>query len=587
MKIKLIFAFVFFVSIAGKAQNNEAEVSHIKKKFKDIPYASVSESQKLDIYLPAEGEGPFPVIISIHGGGFEVGDKRDRMIEPMLHGLERGYAVVPINYRLSREAIWPAQIYDCKAAVRWLRANAETYHLNPDKIAAWGGSAGGHLSSMLGTTGGVDHLEDLSLGNPDRSSRVQAVVNWFGPTNFLKMDEQLKESAVENPMRHSIAGSPESNLLGKNIVQVPELVKEADPTTWVSSDDAPFFIQHGTEDHLVPYQGSVIFARKLGKSLGSDKVYLELFPDTGHGNGPAFYTKENRDKIFSFLDSHLKEKAKGTIEIKGFKLNYLVEGEGIPCLVVGSSVYYPKTFSNTLKKHLKMYFVDMPWFASERGELPAESFSVEKINGFIEEIRKQLELQKPVVIGHSIHGTVAMEYAKQYPDNVLALIMIGSPNIYGNKTFADIQAEAWGRASELRKRLQNENWAKLAEKKDQFSASELIVEEYCTMGPTYWNNPYYNARMLWDGMIIHADIMHSLYGQVYYDYFMFQNKREAPVPSLVILGKQDFAIPPELWEKEKDVSNLTIKVLNYSGHTPQLEESENFDRELLQWLNPL
>ena len=386
-------------------------------------------------------------------------------------------------------------------------------------------------------------------------------------------------------MHHSIAGSPESNLLGKNIVQVPELVEEADPTTWVSSDDAPFFIHHGIEDNLVPYQVSVILALKLGKSLCSDIVHMELFPATGHGNWSAFYTKENIDKIFSFLDFYLKEKERGTIQINGFKMNYLVEGEGIPCLVIGSSVYYPKTFSNRHKKHLKMYFVDMPWFAAERGEMPAESFSVEKLNAFIEEIREQLELKKPVVIGHSIHGTVAMEYAKEYPDKVLALVMIGSPNIYGNETFTGIQSEAWGRASELRKRLQYENWARLAETKDQFSASELIVEEYCTMGPTYWSNPYYNARKLWDGMIIHADILHFLYVHVYHDYFMFKDRREAPVPTLVFLGKQDFATPPELWEKDKDVINLNIKVLNYSGHTPRVEESENFDMELLKWLN--
>jgi acetyl esterase/lipase len=224
----------------------------------------------------------------------------------MLEGLKTGYAVVSINYRLSGEAKWPAQIHDCKAAVRWIRAHAREYRLDPDHIAAWGGSAGGHLAAMLGTSGSVKSLEDLTLGNPNQSSRVQAVVDWFGPTDFSKMDEQLKESAVERPMRHSVAQSPESALLGKNLEDAPTLVKEADPATYVSSDNPPFLIQHGLEDNLVPYQGSVLLARKLGKVLGYKNVFLELFPATGHG-GEAFGTEANLSRVFRFLDKYLKQ----------------------------------------------------------------------------------------------------------------------------------------------------------------------------------------------------------------------------------------------------------------------------------------
>ncbi len=304
-KIVLFYSVLTLIATTCFSQVRMADVSNIKNKFLDIPYASMSEAQKMDIYLPESGDGPFPVILSIHGGGFEAGDKRDAQVEPMLKGLERGYAIVSINYRLSGEAIWPAQIYDCKAAVRWIRANAEKYNLDTDNIAAWGGSAGGHLAAMLGTSADVKELENLSLGNPRPSSRIQAVVNWFGPANFLKMDEQLKESGVQNPMQHSITNSPESNLLGRNITLVPKVVEEADPVTYVSPDDPPFFIQHGTEDNLVPYQGSVILARRLGKVIGQEIVYMELFPATGHGD-KAFYTEENLNRIFSFLDRILK-----------------------------------------------------------------------------------------------------------------------------------------------------------------------------------------------------------------------------------------------------------------------------------------
>jgi len=143
----------------------------------------------------------------------------------MLEGLKRGYAVVAINYRLSGEARFPALVHDAKAAVRWIRANAQRYHFDPDRIAAWGGSAGGYWPRCWEPPRGSE-LEDLSLGNPDRPSHVQAVVAWFGPTDFLAMDEQLADSGLPSPpgMEHNGANSPESLLLGQKITDIPERV---------------------------------------------------------------------------------------------------------------------------------------------------------------------------------------------------------------------------------------------------------------------------------------------------------------------------------------------------------------------------
>ncbi len=283
----------------------KVNTDYVKRKWLDIPYADKSQAQKLDIYLPDEGDGPFPVILSVHGGAFKMGDKGDNQVLPMLEGLKRGFAVVSINYRLSGEAIFPAQIHDVKAAVRWIRANAVQYHLNSNKIAAWGGSAGGHLSAMLGLSRGVAELEDLTQGNPDQSSQVVAVVDWFGPTDFLKMDVQLKASGVANPQKHSIPNSPESELIGKNLDEAPKLVAAANPETYISPDDPPFFIQHGLIDNLVPYQQSENLAKKLVPVIGKEKVTLGLLKDSGHG-GPAFSTPENLDKVFEFLDKYLK-----------------------------------------------------------------------------------------------------------------------------------------------------------------------------------------------------------------------------------------------------------------------------------------
>ena len=143
------------------------------------------ERQRLDLYVPAEADAPLPVIVWIHGGAWLGGSKE--MGVPALPFVGKGYAVASINYRLSQHAVFPAQIEDCKAAIRWLRANARTYNLNAGRIGVWGASAGGHLVALLGTSGGVEDFDGKG-GNADRSSRVQAVVDFFGPTDFLQMD---------------------------------------------------------------------------------------------------------------------------------------------------------------------------------------------------------------------------------------------------------------------------------------------------------------------------------------------------------------------------------------------------------------
>ena len=295
------FIFIFLV---GFAQPPTANTEHIKRKCLNISYATISAAQKLDIYLPEEGNGPFPVIISIHGGAFMFGDKADEQVNPMLEGLKHDYAVVSINYRLSGEALFPKNINDVKAAIRWVKANAATYKMNADKIALWGGSAGGNLAALAGTSGDVKELEDISLGNANQSSRVQAVVDWFGPTNFLLMDEQFKETGNGIP-KNSDANSPLSKLMGQKITEIPAKVQLANPETYISKDDPPFLIEHGTKDQLVPTQQSINFAAKLTPVLGKDKVTIHLLEDAKHG-GPQFETKENLELVFRFLDAVLK-----------------------------------------------------------------------------------------------------------------------------------------------------------------------------------------------------------------------------------------------------------------------------------------
>jgi acetyl esterase/lipase len=281
-----------------------ADVSHIRRKWLDIVYANTSQAQKLDLYMPDEGEGLFPVIVHIHGGGFAIGDKRDIHLLPLLRGLERGYAVASVNYRLSGEATFPAGLQDVKAAIRWLRANSEQYQLDGERIIAWGGSSGGNLAAMVCLTADVAELEDLNLGNAAYPSRVQVAVDWFGPTDFLKMDEQLVESGL-GLADHSEADSPESRYLGAKITEIPETVQRANPMTYIHADMPPILIQHGRLDPMVPVQQSEIFAQKLEQIAGPDRFEFDVLEDAGHGD-PQFETEENLNRVFRFIELHVR-----------------------------------------------------------------------------------------------------------------------------------------------------------------------------------------------------------------------------------------------------------------------------------------
>ena len=185
-----------------------------------VAYASTSPSQTLDLYLPAsDGSTAAPVVVLIHGGAFAMGDSgMEAGLAQTL--VQQGFAVAAVNYRLSGEALYPAGAQDVKAAVRWLRANAAQYGLDPDKFAAWGQSAGGWMATMLGVTGDQATIfDDDSLGNPDQSDAVQAVVSWYGPVDFATMDEQAADvtACAGQSQVHGTADSPESQWLGEAV----------------------------------------------------------------------------------------------------------------------------------------------------------------------------------------------------------------------------------------------------------------------------------------------------------------------------------------------------------------------------------
>jgi acetyl esterase/lipase len=275
--------------------------------FADIAYASASPTQQLDIYLP-EGDGPFPVVVNLHAGGFKFGDKG--MIPGTIGQalLEAGYAVVGVNYRLSGEAPFPAAVLDARAAVRFLRANAAEYHLDPDHIAAFGQSAGGNLAAMLGTAAESTAFDDASLGNPEVSSAVQVVVNWFGPTDFGQMDAQAAaQGCAASDQTHSEASSFESAYLGAPVATSPELVAQANPISYIDGSEPPFLVQKGEQDCTVAVENTRMLADAL-QAAGVTAEY-DLLAGVGHGDTgstPVFEGEENIQRVLAFLDAHLQ-----------------------------------------------------------------------------------------------------------------------------------------------------------------------------------------------------------------------------------------------------------------------------------------
>jgi acetyl esterase/lipase len=259
----------------------------------------------MDIYLPADGEGPFPVIITIAGSAFFRNDTKGRAYELGKPLREHGFAIVAVNYRSSREAIFPALLHDIKAAVRFVRGNAEKYNLDTRFFGITGNSSGGHLSAMMGTTmdldkfslGGLTISLEGELGNYlSESSHVDAVVDWYGPTDFLVMDSCGSE------MVHDAADSPESVLVGGAIQEHRVECALANPITYIDRGDTPFLIIHGDSDPLVPHCQSELLYESLQKSGVSSK----LFVVPGGKHGPGVWTTPYIDEMVNFFKNQSK-----------------------------------------------------------------------------------------------------------------------------------------------------------------------------------------------------------------------------------------------------------------------------------------
>ena len=271
------------------------------------------------------------------------------------------------------------------------------------------------------------------------------------------------------------------------------------------------------------------------------------------------------------------------IQVDSTTLDYVVEGEGTPALVIGSHIYYPKTFSEELEKHLQLHHVDLRWFAEEYAPVNLEAYGLEEIVADIESARQQLGLEKPLLIGHSIHGTIAMEYAKRHQDKISGLVIIGSPAKHGNEAFDQAVADLWETAHPERKVLQDSLWEALQVQLAEDNSNDF-AKAYVATSAQYWYDSLYDASWLWDGMTAHTELTGHLFGTVFNNYDMFRDSVQLNIPVWVGMGTYDYVIPYTLWQEEyESIPDFNFTLFEKSGHTPQLEEAALFNQRLLEW----
>jgi acetyl esterase/lipase len=259
---------------------------------KGIEYANPDNQHlQLNMARPKTGDGPFPCVLFIHGGGFRAGS-REGYNGQIIRMAQQGYVAVTVSYRLAPKYPFPAAIHDTKAAVRWLRANAKKYNIDPDRIGVTGGSAGGTLAQMLGVTADVKEFEGDG-GNADQSSKVKCVVNVYGANDFTKSYGKSVDAHEVLPL-----------YLGGNLEKARAAHIRSSPLYWVTPTAVPTLCIHGTEDKYVHIEQAEMLVEKL-KATG---VEVELLKLEGAGHGFKGKDLETAEKaMIAFFDKHLKK----------------------------------------------------------------------------------------------------------------------------------------------------------------------------------------------------------------------------------------------------------------------------------------
>lgn len=278
----------------------------------------------------------------------------------------------------------------------------------------------------------------------------------------------------------------------------------------------------------------------------------------------------------------------GCIAAGKFCLNYSIEGTGMPAIVIGSALYYGRAFSPNLRKHLRMVFLDHRGFAPSPGFVDSSEFALDILVDDMERARQELGLGRIIVIGHSGHSYMALEYAKKYPGNVSHVVMIGiAPDLSDASKQATEQY--WqDAASSERKEILKENLERLPDEKlAHLLPGQRMIASYIRNAPRTWYDPRFDCSPLWTGVDINMDMFNYVWGRVFRDIDITERLETFDRPVFVALGRYDFLVaPPSSWDPIRTkFRNLTLHVFERSGHTPQYEEPDLFDDQLLRWLN--
>lgn len=287
------FMLVMLAGICHSATAQETDSLTIPgtNLMKSLPYGH-HQQQNLDLYIPHTTKGKLPLMVWIHGGAWEMGYKKWIDV-PYL--AQQGFVVASIDYRFSGDSIFPAQIRDCNAAIHYLWQHAAEYHIDTSKIIVGGGSAGGHLASLIGTS----HNNSVAAFYPFDAKkdcyRIRAVLDFYGPSDFYAFHVDYNETDKDN--------TPINRLLGASPLARPDLAKAASPTSYIDAGDPPVLILHGDKDNLVPLWQSILFKNSL--QLAGVKTELITIAGAGHA-GPAFATADIQQKVLTFLKEVLK-----------------------------------------------------------------------------------------------------------------------------------------------------------------------------------------------------------------------------------------------------------------------------------------
>ena len=276
---------------------------------------------------------------------------------------------------------------------------------------------------------------------------------------------------------------------------------------------------------------------------------------------------------------------KGLIEKENTYLEYQIEGKGMPCIVLGSTNYHSRTFSENLRNHYQLIFYTMPWYVADYFPEDVNTVNLESVCLDIEKLRQKLELDKFAIMGHSINGLVAFEYARRYPQHVTNLILISTPSHKG-EVAGQMENNYWQEnASVMRKMKFQDSWARQKDSIAALNINDGAIATFLANGAIYWYNPDYDARWLWKDVFVNTYIMSHMLIDIFRE-FDLAAVPQISTPTFIAMGHFDFSNPPTHWDERKHIfQSLEYHKFDKSGSMPQLEEAELFDQRLTNWMN--